>query len=297
MARDELNDYEELLKSFESRKTETASKNNGSQKSGFSSTKTDFGDYESGRRKKVQDFKIDLDTEASTDKPNLKGGVYFSNPPKDIGEHAQREKEAAAGVNIKQGTDKFTVSTPPTTYAQKKAIAKKKAKAKKKAERAKQYSEKIKGKKGEAFLALFSSENLSKNILNLAIIILVSVILCVYGIGCINDVLALNGDDKTVEVIVSNNMTDSEVIDILEKQGLIRNKLFCKLFIKVLDKGGAYVSGEYTLNENMGIEKMLATMKADITLSETITLTFPEGWTIDQIAEKLETNDVCRASD
>lgn len=297
MARDELNDYEELLKSFESRKTETASKNNGSQKSGFSGTKTDFGDYESERRKKVQDFKIDLDTEASTDKPNLKGGVYFSNPPKDIGEHAQREKEAAAGANIKQGTDKFTVSTPPTTYAQKKAIAKKKAKAKKRAERAEKYSEKIKGKKGEAFLALFSSENLSKNVLNLAIIILVSVILCVYGIGCINDVLALNGDDKTVEVTVSNKMTDSDVIDILKKQGLIRNKLFCKLFIKVLDKDGTYVSGEYTLNENMGIEKMLATMKADITLSETITLTFPEGWTIDQIAEKLETNDVCRASD
>ena len=36
------------------------------------------------------------------------------------------------------------------------------------------------------------------------------------------------------------------------------------------------------------MKKMLSTMKADITLSETVTLTFPEGWTIDQIAEKLE---------
>ena len=130
----------------------------------------------------------------------------------------------------------------------------------------------------------------------ISIIIFSSVLLCIYGINCINDVLAIKTEDVAIEVTISEKMSDSEVINTLKDKDLIHNSLFCKLFVKILDKGGDYVSGVYTLNPNMGIENMLATMQADVTLSETIKLTFPEGWTVDQIAEKLEANEVCTAS-
>ena len=280
VSRDNLDDYEELLSMFEDEKTRKESP----------SVKADEEALKSKRQKKVDDFKIDINSDSTYENPAYKGGVYFSNPPRDIDKAAQREKKATVHKNEKKrpAVDKFKVSAPPTTAAQNKAKAKKDAR-----------NQKL---KGTFFGKFLNSDKLSKFALAVAIVVLSSVVLCVYGIGCINDVLAIKTEDKTVEVEVSKGMSDSEVINILKKNDLINNKLFCKLFVKLLDAtsgdGGRkeYVSGVYTLTPNMGIEKMLSTMKADITLSETVTLTFPEGWTIDQIAEKLEANNVCTAA-
>lgn len=272
-------DYDELLKKFsESDEVDL-------DKDDDFAVRT-FDEIQKERQKKVNDFKVSIDSESSEAKPAQNKGVYFSNPPKNIGREAQKVKRAPARRDTTQ--KKLQVSAPPATDKQKKFIALKEAKAKKRA---------------NSFLGkYFTSEKASGLILSVAIIIFASVILCVYGIGCINDVLALDVEEKTVEVTVSENMTDGEVISILEDKELIKNELFCKLFVKLLDitsgsdEKEAYVSGVYTLNSKDGLEKMLATMKADITLSEIVTLTFPEGWTIDQIAEKLEANEVCSAA-
>ncbi len=275
MAKDNFNDYEELLSMFEN---ESVTKKTAPAK------RTEEEILKSKRQKKVDDFKIDINSNSAYENPNYKGGVYFSNPPRDIDKAAEREKKATVrrAQRQKPAVEKFKVSAPPTTAAQNKAIAEKKARNK---------------KRQNSFLGkFFASGKLSHLALAVAIIALSSVILCIYGIGCINDVLAIDVEETTVEVEVSKGMSDSDVIDILEDNKLIKNELFCNLFIKFFGKDGDYVSGVYTLTPKMGLEKMLSTMKADITLSETVTLTFPEGWTIDQIAEKLEANEVCTAA-
>ena len=272
MANDNFKDYEELLSAFEDKPVKKTPE------------PTDEEALKSRRQKKIDDFKIDINSNSAYENPNYKGGVYFSNPPRDIDKAAQREKRATVHKNqrTRPTVEKFRVSAPPTTAKQNKAIAAKKAK---------------KEKLQKTFLGKFLNyEKLSRFALAVAIIAISSVLLCVYGINCIDDVLAINVDDITVEVEVSKGMSDADVIDILEDNKLIKNKLFCNLFIKFFGKGGDYVSGVYTLTPSMGVEKMLSTMKADITLSETVTLTFPEGWTIDQIAEKLESNEVCTAA-
>ncbi len=274
MAKDNLNNYEELLSMFEDENAENKT----------DSSRLSEDNLKSKRQKKIDDFKIDINSNSAYENPNYKGGVYFSNPPRDIDKAAQREKNATVRKNqkAKPAVEKFKVSAPPTTEAQKKAIAKKEARNKK--------------FKTSFWGRLLSSERLSRFALSIGIILLSSVILCLYGINCINDVLAIDVEDVTVEVKVSKGMSDADVIDVLEDNDLIKNKLFCNMFIKFFGKDGDYVSGVYTLTPSMGVEKMLSTMKADITLSETVTLTFPEGWTIDQIAEKLETNEVCTAA-
>ena len=272
MAKDNFNDYEELLSMFEDKKEIDTVK------------PADEETLKTKRQKKVDDFKININSNSSYENPNYKGGVYFSNPPRDIDKAAQREKKATVRRNqrTKSSVDKFKVSAPPTTEKQNKAIAQKQARM-----------QKLKN----TFLGKFlTSEKISRLALAVAIIALTSVILCVYGIGCINDVLAIDVEDTAIEVEVSKGMSDSDVIDVLEDNKLIKHKFFCNLFIKFFGKDGDYVSGVYTLTPSMGVEKMLSTMKADITLSETVTLTFPEGWTIDQIAEKLEANEVCTAA-
>ena len=281
MAKDNYNDYEELLSMFENEPTKKITQ---------PAKSTDEDALKSRRQKKVDDFKIDINSNSAYENPNYKGGVYFSNPPRDIDKAAQREKKATVRKNqkAKPAVEKFKVSAPPTTAKQNKAIADKEAKNKK--------------RQNTPLGKFLASGKLSHLALAIGIIALSSVLICIYGIGCINDVLAIDTEDITVEVEVSKGMTDAQVIDVLEDNKLINNSLFCKMFVKLLDiTSGSddkkeYVSGVYTLTPSMGVEKMLSTMKADITLSETVTLTFPEGWTIDQIAEKLEANEVCTAA-
>lgn len=201
------------------------------------------------------------------DKSNFRGGVYFSNPPK-----ANTNKPAPNGSNAPQQT-----AANPNTRRKANMQEKKKTPDNK-------------------FMRFLKSKGLRRFAIMVAVIAVVSTILCSYAIGCINDVLGISDEEISIEVTIKQGMTDEEVIDLLAEKGLINNKMFCKLFIKIFEKDGPYISNTYTLSPQMGIEKMIAIMKTDYTLGEIVTLTFPEGWTIQQIADKLEANDVCTAS-
>lgn len=211
------------------------------------------------------------------------GEVYFSNPPQEIKEEAERQKRADAkspyGKYARNARGDKMVSAPPVTATQRRELAMKKRQ---------------KERKAQGILTI--KEKLMRLAVYFLIVAVTSTILCIYGIGCINDVLAIDKRDHSCEVTVSAGATDSDVIDILKENKLIKNKGFCKLFIKIFHDDDKYVSGSYTLNSDWGIEKMLSTMQGGTNTYETITLTFPEGYTIDQIAEKLEANKVCTAS-
>ncbi len=195
------------------------------------------------------------------DKTKLKGGVYFSNPPRTMNSQAQKSKTAPKrrGSGRKIDVDGGQ-------------------------------------KQKNAVVRFFTSKGFKRFAIMIAVIAVVSTILCYFGIQCINDVLALDAEDTSVEVTVQEGMTDSDVLDLLKEKNLIENKAFCEIFLKIFDVDGNYIPGVYTLNPKMGVEKMIATMKTDYTGGETISLTFPEGYTIQQIAEKLEVNGVCTAS-
>lgn len=300
MAQD-FKDYDELLKLFEDEPKKKSS-SQASEKSAKSKSNIDRVSQE--RQRRVQNFDLNLNAPKADKTPHNRGEVYFSNSPQDIKDsiRARSAKESAARAESSaKKPEKSRAVPPPTTDTQKKVL---KLKALKKAEKAKKRTSKKSNGRLERFLKKGNRKaSLTKAALYLAIIAFFSVILCVYGIGCINDILAINRNDSPVEVTISDGMTDGQVINILKKNHLIKNKLFCKAFIKAIHitdspkyTGGEYVTGIYTLTPSMGLEKMLSTVQADFTLSETIKLTFPEGWTADQIAQKLEANEVCSAS-
>ena len=220
--------------------------------------------------------------ERENKKSSYKGEVYFSNPPQEIKEEAERQKREGVSpygrYARKTNGDKVT-SAPPVTPKQRREIAMKNRQKERRAQG-----------------LLNTKEKLQRLAIYVLIVAISSAILCLYGIRCINDILAIDKTEYECEVTISAGATDSEVLSILKDNDLIRNELFCNLFVKLINGSGEYVSGSYTLNADWGLEKMLSTMQAGNNYSETITLTFPEGWTIDQIAEKLEANKVCTAS-
>ena len=138
-------------------------------------------------------------------------------------------------------------------------------------------------------------------------VIAASMLISVYVIFCMNDILALTKPTSSITVSFTQNVKDTKeesasdvVIDTLAKNDLIKCKHFCKFFVKMRDKlitsshlGGPYEAGVYYLNGKMGLEGMLMTLKGGVRTDETIKLTFPEGYTVPEIVEKLAENDVC----
>lgn len=142
------------------------------------------------------------------------------------------------------------------------------------------------------------------------IVTVISMALSIYAVLCLNDVLAITKTNATVTVNVQESIDNiSDAVDLLADNGLIKCKNFCKLFAKfretqvgpdyrngVYSEEYKYEAGVYYLTGKMGLEGMLQTMQGDSLTAETVTLTFPEGYTVPEIVDRLADNEVCDRS-
>lgn len=138
----------------------------------------------------------------------------------------------------------------------------------------------------------------------IGIILVVSIASSLYLISCMNDVLALRGTTTKVSVTIPENASQMDILQILQDNGLINHPHFCNFFVNTFynlrnrDTGKKakdikYLNGIYQLDQKMGVEGMLNAIKDAPKSAETQKLTFPEGWTVDQIIERLEKYGVC----
>ena len=143
----------------------------------------------------------------------------------------------------------------------------------------------------------------------LVIIAIITTTASSLALATIKDILVLKKDETaaTVSVVIPEGSEFADVYDILCDNGLVHQKFITKLFCKfrhydkAKDREGKYVNieyqpGVYYLEPNSGIEVMLETIKKSNSVSkDTVRLTFPEGWTIAQVFEKIEKYNVCTA--
>ncbi len=126
---------------------------------------------------------------------------------------------------------------------------------------------------------------------------LVAILLSSVALSCINDVLAINRDgEETIEVVLPNEADTKAAVKVLDEAGLIKNSMFCNLFLKIMgESDNGYLPGVYYFTDDLGVEKMIDRFKTSSTRGAMISVTIPEGYTIDQIFERLEKNDICTA--
>lgn len=140
--------------------------------------------------------------------------------------------------------------------------------------------------------------------LALCVVLLVSIASSLYLLSCIDDVLALTGSSEKMSVTIPENASQMDILQILQENGLISHPHFCNLFVNTVynlrnrsngkkAKDIKYLNGIYQLNKKMGVEGMLNEIKDAPKAVETKKLTFPEGWTVDQIIERLEKYGIC----
>ena len=132
----------------------------------------------------------------------------------------------------------------------------------------------------------------------IGVCIAAAILLSTYTISCMNDIFAVNRDSETVVTVnIPAEANTKTVLKILQQNDLIEHRHFCSLFAKMMQfKDDNYLTGVYYVTASMGVEKMLTTFKQPTTTGETVTLTFPEGYTVDQIVQKLEKYEVCSAA-
>lgn len=125
----------------------------------------------------------------------------------------------------------------------------------------------------------------------------VSIVLACLGWIAAGDVLALNKEYKEVTVSVTAEDSFGDVVNTLKKDGLIEFKGLFKLFANVTGGKDKVTIGTYSLNTDMDYRALLSGMSINSTTKAEISVTIPEGYSLEQIFQLLEDAGVASVRD
>lgn len=82
----------------------------------------------------------------------------------------------------------------------------------------------------------------------------------------------------------------------LKGEGLIKNTFIIKLYTKLSNINLEIIPGQYTLSKDMSVKEIIELLKS-ASQNNCVDFTIPEGFTIDDISEKLEKEGICKRDD
>lgn len=135
-----------------------------------------------------------------------------------------------------------------------------------------------------------------KGLLYTILVIGVSLICTYFIIGGILDVTGLQKSDLKRRVDIAEGATTADVATALEEADLIDQKLIFRLYSKLTKADGTYQPGTFYLTANMGYSELIRSLQ-QVQVRETVTVTIPEGSTVENIARLLSENGVCEYND
>lgn len=96
---------------------------------------------------------------------------------------------------------------------------------------------------------------------------------------------------------IKENEGSKDIAINLEKEGLIKNNLFFLFYFLTKEKNSNLQYGKYCLSPTQNIPEIFEKLKEGKTISDYISLTFPEGWRVSQIEGRLEESGLVSESD
>jgi len=130
------------------------------------------------------------------------------------------------------------------------------------------------------------------------ILVACAVALALFAMSSATDLFGLNQQDKQVEVNVEEGMSSGDIIDLLEETGVIDRKITFRFYAGLKDALDEFKPGQYVMNHNFSYDEVIIMLRTGIRNEEeraVVTVTFYEGMTAWEIAERLEENKVCDA--
>lgn len=148
-------------------------------------------------------------------------------------------------------------------------------------------------------------------------IVCVSVILASLAWMSVSDALALNKESFTAVISLPSSVFETKTVDNLDKDGnvigtktvrsadisfissslkeagLIQYQWLFELFCKISHADTKVTPGNYELKSSFDYRALIQNMRAGSGSAVTIKVTFPEGFTMEQIFRRLEEKEVC----
>ncbi len=125
----------------------------------------------------------------------------------------------------------------------------------------------------------------------LAALVLVAVV-AVFGLSNYYNNMVEPVDPQATEDFVLVNIphgANTEVIaSILYDHGLIHNETVFRFYVRRQNSNQGFVAGQYYLSPSMDLEQIVEITRSGAVYAETVWFTIPEGFTIEQIANRLE---------
>ncbi len=127
-----------------------------------------------------------------------------------------------------------------------------------------------------------------RTLVYMAVVVGISAILSVVGIRWANDIFALVKDEIVATVTIPENATISEVADIFADHGIIEYPSIFRMYIgyknRDAEKALTFKAGEYELRSTLNYDQLVSLIK-DRKTRQVITITIPEGYTVDEIID------------
>lgn len=99
---------------------------------------------------------------------------------------------------------------------------------------------------------------------------------------------AKDSDDK-VQFTIEQGMGTTQIAKLLHEKALIRNELVFIGYLKWKDQGSRFQAGTYATTPGHSNDDLIAMLNnGDVVKEEMIRFTIPEGYTVEQITEKLD---------
>lgn len=215
--------------------------------------------------------------------------------------YSQRAAAQGQGRTIQGQPPRAPLSPEARAEQQRRAAAnakksKKALKAKKKAARKRAVSENE--RKRRSMRRYTFVKGLLITCVCMIFISIISLTASTIALSVINDILVIDSDSEySVTVEVPEGADYSQVFSLLVDKGLVKQPFLTDFFCRFRDYDTVeYLPGTYFLESDVGVEKLLESMMANNDYAkDTIRLTFPEGWTVAEIFEKIEKYEVCEA--
>lgn len=108
-----------------------------------------------------------------------------------------------------------------------------------------------------------------------------------------NDLLALNKEPVSASVTIKAGEGIHDVAEKLEDYGLIEYPVLFEVFAGFTNKAERITSGTYQLNTNMDYSALLSSMSITSSAREEVEITIPEGFTVKEVFELLDSMGAC----
>ncbi len=258
------------------------------KKNGFDPQKMDEGEL--NRRlyeKRVKNFTLhipDTDTETDTDVTDISKETQPQPAGVDAFSFGQEESSPKKESQAVEAISSFSDPTRPIPLESGTPTAAEKAAAKK-AKEAHRQRNRLKRKKNRRFFRAIWA----------AMIVLVSVALGQYLVFGVNDMLASNRSAVNITVDIPKDPTAEEVASLLEEKGAIENPEFFTLYCKLTNADTYFRKGTFELDTGMDYQALVTTLQSNANRLDIVSVTFPEGLSVPEVADLLEEKGVCDA--